>query len=155
MTAAEEAGELRPVLDNIRQMREDFAGAYQGAEKVYDMLLGYEGRPLTEMEVSRRLTISPEEVERQRAAGFLLALAGEDGTFAFPSWQFTDTGTLHGLADVLAELRTHNPQPVAQLRFFLSRNLRLNGATPLTVLRQGRIKEACRAARTFGEHGAA
>jgi hypothetical protein len=93
-------------------------------------------------------------VEERRVAGRLIAFP-QKGAFMFPSWQFAGAGTLSGLEDVLADLHRHNHHPLADLRFFLSPNLRLDNETPLARLRGGMIDEVRRAARAYGEHGAA
>jgi hypothetical protein len=154
-TAPAKTGEPAPVLENVERMRKDFADLFAGGEERRQGLLEEGGEPLTEADVSAYLGFTPEEVEKRRVAGFFLAVPVEEGAFLFPSWQFIDRGTLPGLPEVLGDLRTHNRHPLAQLRFFLSRNLRLDGATPLTELRRGRVEKVRAAARTYGEHGAA
>jgi len=39
--------------------------------------------------------------------------------------------------------------------FMVGRNTRLDDRTPLARLREGRLNEVLKAARAFGEHGAA
>jgi hypothetical protein len=41
------------------------------------------------------------------------------------------------------------------VRFFLAKNVRLDGDRPLDRLRRGDVDPVVRAARAFGEHGAA
>jgi hypothetical protein len=42
-----------------------------------------------------------------------------------------------------------------QVIFMLTPSRRLDGTTPLQAVRKGRVEEVQRAARAFGEHGAA
>jgi hypothetical protein len=152
--AARLAGVPDAVLENVERTRKLLADRYAGGEELCQELLGEEGEPLSASAVGRLMGISPDEVEERRAAGRLIALP-QKGAFAFPSWQFAAGGALAGLEDVLADLRLHNHHPLAELRFFLSPNLRLDNATPLARLRGGMIDEVRRAARAYGEHGAA
>ncbi len=153
--AAAEAGEEKPVLENVEKTRRDLVDFYADGDKLFRALLAEEGGPLTETDVSAILGILPGEVEERRAGGSLLAVSVDGQTFLYPSWQFADRRTLPGLPEILEELRTHNQHPLAHLRFFLSRNLRLEGETPLSELREGRIEEVRTAARNYGEQGAA
>jgi hypothetical protein len=152
--AARRAGVPEPVLENVEQTRKLLADRYAGAEELCQKLLGEEGELLSASAVGRLVGIAADEVEERRVTGRLIAFPRK-GAFAFPSWQFAEDGTLSGLEDVLADLHRHNHHPLADLRFFLSPNLRLDNETPLARLRGGMIDEVRRAARAYGEHGAA
>ena len=155
--AAAAAGELATVLENVakHQRAASPSCTLVGAELRQQWCSREEGEPLTEADVSTFLGIAPGAVEERRAAGSLVAVPVEGGVFLYPCWQFTERGTLPGLPEVLTDLRLHNPHPLAQVRFFLSRNLRLNEETPLAALRQGRVEDVRQAACAYGEHGAA
>ena len=152
---AEKAGETEPVLENVQKTRQRFADLYAGGDAVVQTLLEEQGEPLAAGDVAALLGISLEEVDERRSGGCLLALSVAGGRFLYPPWQFAKQKLLPGFREVLEDLRTHNPHPLAQLRFFLSHNHRLGGETPLTKLRQGRVEEVREAARAYGEHGAA
>jgi len=152
---AEKVGETEPVLENVEKTRKSFADLYAEGEGIVQKMLEEQGEPLTAAEVGALLGISDEEVEDRRSRGSLLALSVAGGPFLYPSWQFAKHALLPGFREVLEDLRGHNQHPLAHLRFFLSRNLRLGGETPLTTLRQGRIEEVRQVARAYGEHGAA
>jgi hypothetical protein len=153
--AAREAGEGEPVLENVEETRRAFADLYAQGTDLRQALLDQEGGSLTVREVSRILGTTPEVVEERRAAGSLLALAEKGDVYIYPSWQFTAQGTVPGLEAVLRDLCRHNRHPLAKVRFFLSPNIRLENQRPLHLLRRGMIDDVRRAARTYGEHGAA
>lgn len=118
-----------------------------------DALLAAEGGVLRAEVIGARLHISRQAVDKRRKAGKLLAVdIGRRGYF-YPAWQITDEGALPGLEDIVALLSEH--PALAKLRFFLSGNHRLGGERPLDRLRRGDVEAVRRAARTFGEQGAA
>jgi hypothetical protein len=133
--------------------RDPLAAARARGETIGAELLALNGRPLTGAEVSQILGATERQVEQMLAAGRLFAVdAGPQGV-VFPSWQFSEHGVLPGLQDVLTDLRDLNPW--TKLQFFLNSSLRLAGATPLEELRKGNLADVRRAARNYGEQGAA
>ncbi len=122
------------------------------AVEVKRRLLEAEGGTISAEDAGRLLGMSRQAVDKKRRGGQLLALP-VGSRQRYPVWQFKDGAMLPGLADVLAALRTSSAW--VQAAFFLSRNTRLGETRPLDLLRQGRIDEVVRAARTHGEHGAA
>ncbi len=119
-----------------------------------DEILAAEGGTLGGEEVGALLHISRQAVDKRRATGKLLAVEIGRRGYLYPAWQFTDEGgVLAGLEDVLP-LLAEEP-PFARLRFFLSGNRRLRGERPLDRLRRGELEPVLRAARMFGEQGAA
>jgi len=73
--------------------------------------------------------------------------------YAYPSWQFGDDGVLPGLEEVLQDLGSHDSW--TQVGFFLNGNVRLGDETPLAELKRGHAEAVRRAARAYGEQGAA
>jgi|HubBroStandDraft_6_1064221.scaffolds.fasta_scaffold1132495_1 hypothetical protein len=118
-----------------------------------DALLAAEGGTLGAEDVGALLHISRQAVDKRRAAGKLLAVEIGRRGYLYPAWQFAEDGVLSGLEEILALLVEH--PSLARLRFFLSGSLRLAGDRPLDRLRRGDIAAVRRAARTFGEQGAA
>ena len=96
--------------------------------------------------------LTRQAVDKRRKANKLIGLAIGRHCYVYPAWQFSRTGTLPGLKDVLHALRRHDAW--SQVIFMLSPNDRLDGATPLDVLRRGQVEEVERAASLSGEHGA-
>jgi len=118
-----------------------------------DALLAAEGGTLAADQVAKLLSVSVPTVEKRRAAGKLIALEVPRRGPLFPAWQFEGGGLLPGMEEILKLLADH--PPLAQMRFFLSGSRRLGGERPLDLLRRGELEPVRRAARTFGEHGAA
>jgi hypothetical protein len=152
--AAHEAGEGNPVLEDRTRTTRLLAEARQGAAEAAEEMLRAEGGSLSLGEASTLLRTSRHEVEERRRTGTVFAVVWQ-GEQRYPAWQFAAGRPIPGLELVLADLRVHNPDPWAFVRFFLSANPRLGGATPLQELRCGSLEVVRRAARTYGEHGAA
>ena len=112
-----------------------------------------EGGTLSADEVANHLNITRQAVNKRRKQGALVGLdAGRHG-YLYPAWQFVREGTIADVEAVLDALTKHDPW--MQHIFMISRNTRLNDHTPLEGLRQGRLDDVLKAARAFGEHGAA
>jgi hypothetical protein len=122
--------------------------------RIRERLLNVEGGTISSSEAASLLGISRQAVDKRRRANQLLGLSIGRRGYAYPVWQFDSrAGTLPGLVDVLAELKDHDPW--IQAAFMLNPNARLDGSLPLDALRQGDTESAKRAARAYGEHGAA
>jgi hypothetical protein len=118
-----------------------------------DRLLHAEGGVLSAQAAARHLGISRQAVDKRRKAGSLLGLSLGRRGYAYPAWQFEKVGVLGGLETVLATLSTLDPW--MRSVFFLSPNPRLSEDSPVQALRQGRVTEVVRAARSQGVHGSA
>jgi hypothetical protein len=116
-------------------------------------LLNENGGALTAEQVGEILGITRQAVEKRRVAGHLLGVNTGRHGYRYPAWQFTSSGVLPGLQDVLRGLTAHDPW--MQTAFFLGKNPRLNDKTPLDTLAEGHVREVLQAAQAFGEHGAA
>jgi hypothetical protein len=116
-------------------------------------LLAAEGGALSARAVADLLGITRQAVAKRRRAGRLLGLTTGRYAYVYPAWQFGDDGTQPGLESVLNALSDHDPW--MQLAFFLAPNRRLAEATPLSELRKGHVADVLRAARAYGEQGAA
>ena len=118
-----------------------------------DRLLHAEGGVLSAQDAAKHLGISRQAVDKRRKAGSLLGLSLGRRGYAYPAWQFGKIGVLEGLETVLATLSTLDPWMRAV--FFLSPSPRLSEDSPLKALRQGRVTEVVKAARSQGVHGSA
>ena len=115
---------------------------------VRDQWLEAEGGTMGVDDVAARLHITRQAVDKRRKAGTLLAVdVGRHG-YRYPVWQFTDGGVLPALDEILSLLGEHSP--LAQLGFFLSDNIALDGRRPLDLLRGDDVEPVRRAARAFG-----
>ncbi|MDR3617577.1 MAG: hypothetical protein P4L53_28730 [Candidatus Obscuribacterales bacterium] len=110
-----------------------------------------EGGCLPAEEAGEMIGIGKAAVHKARSEGRLLGLPRGQNQFAFPVWQFSSGKILTGLKDVYAAL---NCDPWMKASFMLAKNTRLDGETPLSVLRRGEIARAVQAAKLYGEHGA-
>jgi hypothetical protein len=118
-----------------------------------ERLLTVEGGTLSAEDVANHLRITRQAVNKRRQQRALVGLdAGRHG-YLYPAWQFVRNGTIPGLDAVLDALKLHDPW--MQQIFMTSRNTRLGEVSPLERLRDGRLDDVLRAARAFGEHGAA
>jgi len=118
-----------------------------------DALLAAEGGTLATDEVAKLLRVTPQAVHKRRTLGKLLGLELGRRGLRFPAWQFTDTGTLAGLDEVLTAF--DDVPPLGAVRFFLSGNAHLHKQRPLDVLRKRDVAAVVAAARAFDAHGAA
>ncbi len=104
-------------------------------------------------EAAAFLSISRQAVDKRRRQGHLIGLTQGRRGYAYPAWQFEGGKTLANLERVLDALRDHDPW--MQLTFFVNANDRLNGRSPLEMLRSGKLDPVLQAAASFGEQGAA
>ncbi len=140
-TVLERATERSPLLPallrGVRQRRE---------------LLMAEGGSLSAEVLAKVLGISRQAVDKQRRRGQLVAIR-DGATWRYPAWQIADGAPLPGLKPILTALRGDSPWTI--LAFLLSRNTRLGQRRPIDLMRRGEVKPVLRAAKAYGEHGAA
>lgn len=144
---------VQNLADHLPESADPLAGARARGVVAQREMLAVEGPPLRVSEVADRLDISRQAVDKRRQAGKLLAVSLGSRSHLYPRWQFSETGFLPGLEEVLQALDEHPPW--ARLRFFVSGNHRLGGERPLDTLRRGHLQRVIKAAEAFGEHGAA
>jgi hypothetical protein len=121
--------------------------------KAREELLAEGGGTLSAKEVSALLRMSRQAVDKRRMSGNLLAIEAGRRGYRYPAWQFTNGDVVPGLGEILS-LLAQSP-PLAQMRFFLSGSHKLGGKRPLDRMKVGDLEAVRRAARTFGEQGAA
>jgi hypothetical protein len=102
-------------------------------------------------EVANLLGLTRQAVDKRRREGRLIGLTQGRRGFVYPIWQFEQGGTLNHLETVLGALRKHDPW--MQLSFFVNPSARLAEASPLELLREGKLDPVLQAAETFGEQG--
>jgi hypothetical protein len=130
-----------------------FAAARLRGIRERERLLSEEGGTWTAEQVAKHLRLTRQTVNLRRKQGTLLGLdAGRHG-FRYPAWQFSRTGTIGGVEQILAALK--HLDPWMQQAFVLGKNARLRDKRPIDVLRAGDISSVVKAASAFGEHGAA
>jgi hypothetical protein len=142
----------QPSVLNSLLKQDPLAEAKLRGQRLRKELLEAEGGVIGPEEVGNLLGIQRQSVDKRRKAGTLLAL--ELGNrFVFPAWQVEGNRTVPHLEDVLAAL--HDQDEWRKLSFFVNGNVRLDGRSPLEVLRAGEYEDVLKAARSLGEHGAA
>jgi biotin operon repressor len=128
------------------------AARLRGVER-QQSLLKESGGVLSGEQVAKILGISRQAVDKRRRQGHLIGLTQGKRGYAYPAWQFEGGRTLTNLEKVLDGLRSHDPW--MQLAFFVNGNDRLNGRSPLELLRAGEQEAVLQAAESYGEQGAA
>jgi hypothetical protein len=104
-------------------------------------------------EAAHSLGLTRQAIDKRRKKGQLLAVElGRRGYF-YPAWQFTQSGTLSGLEEVLEALKDQDAW--TQVAFFANPNARLESKSPVACLQSGETTKVTMAAEAFGEQGAA
>lgn len=115
--------------------------------EIKQQLLTAEGGCISSEEAGTHLGISRQAVDKRRRNGQLIGLLRGKGSYLYPAWQFTNSGTLPGLETVLVQLSSLDPW--MQVTFFLNPNLRLQNQTPLEMLKDGEVKAVVESANVF------
>jgi hypothetical protein len=118
-----------------------------------ERLLNSDGQPLQARDVATLLGVTRQAVARARVEGRLIGLPTGRRTYLYPSWQFGRAGPLPWLRAVRDAL--DDPDPWTLTAFLVAPNSRLDGESPMEVLRRGDLRPVVRAARAYGQHGAA
>lgn len=143
------AGEI---LEDLRSV-EPLAPAFiRGIEAKRRLVEGY-GGALSAEEVAGILGVTRQAVDKRRRAGKLLGLTTGRYGYRYPAWQFTNSGVVPGLQEVLAVLAPHDEW--MQAAFLVGENPRLDGRKPIDLLNAGKSEAVLNAAEAYGEHGAA
>ncbi len=127
------------------------AARLRGVER-QESLVKKSGGVVRGEEAAALLGISRQAVDKRRRQGHLIGLTQGRRGYAYPAWQFEGGKTLANLGRVLDALRDHDPW--MQLTFFVNANDRLNGSSPLEMLRSGKLEPVLQAAASYGEQGA-
>jgi hypothetical protein len=143
----------QPEAQEALRREDPLAPARLRGIRMREELLHSEGGVVGAPEMAALLGITRQAVDKRRKAGKLLAVAAGARRWLYPSWQVAEGGSLAGLEQALAALREWSPW--ARLGFLLGENVRLGGERPLDALRRGDVDRVLRAARAFGDQGAA
>src|SRR5229473_5086924 len=115
-------------------------------------LLTSGGGGLTSSQVSSALGITRQAVDKRRIRNALLAVPNGSGEYLYPACQFTSTGVIPGLEEVLRAFQIRSPW--TQLSALLAPAPALGGRTILEALKSGAIERALAIAASFGEQAA-
>jgi len=144
--------QLTGSLDVLRN-EDPLAKARLRGVQMKEDLLNRGGGAVTAAEAGKLLKLTRQAVDKRRKARKLLALEFGKRGHLYPAFQFDEQ-----IADNLQRVLTVIDRRVENwtlLAFFLNGNRYLKGATPLEWLREGKLEEVLRAAKAYGEHGAA
>jgi hypothetical protein len=140
------------LLDDLSRA-EPLAPAFIRGIEARQRLIEEHGGTLTAEQVAQTIGISRQGVEKRRQAGKLVALTTGRHGYRYPVWQFSDSGTLPGLEEVLGVLAGHDEW--MQTLFFVSKHPRLGDHTPTELLKSGELMRVLDAAQLYGEQGLA
>src|ERR1041385_6715610 len=129
-----------------------FVDAMALGAAVKQELLTSGGGGLTSSQVATALGITRQAVDKRRIRHALLAVPNGSGEYLYPACQFTSTGVIPGLEDVLRAFQIRNPW--SQLSALLAPAPGLGGKTILRALKSGVIERAIAIAASFGEQAA-
>lgn len=138
--------------DKIKELPPALEEAIRRGEEAKKRFLSKEGGTLSIREACYKLNCEPQYLAQMRENGHLIGIEVDD-QYVYPAWQFVDGKILPGLDQVLSELKQDGIWTV--MIFMLTGDLRLDGKTPLEMLRQGEIEQVIWAASCYGEHSAA
>ena len=129
-----------------------FVEAMARAAAVKLELLTSGGGGLTSSQVASALGITRQAVDKRRIRDALLAVPNGSGEYLYPACQFTSTGVIPGLDNVLRAFQIRNPW--TRLSALLAPAPALGGKTILEALKSGAIERAIAIAASFGEQAA-
>jgi hypothetical protein len=129
-----------------------FVEALSLGAAVKQELLTSGGGGLTSSQVSSALGITRQAVDKRRIRHALLAVPNGSGEYLYPTCQFTSTGVIPGLEEVLRAFQIRSPW--TQLSVLLAPAPGLGGKTILEALKSGAIERAIAIAASFGEQAA-
>jgi len=119
-------------------------------------LIEQSGGLLTTTQVAKLLNLTNQAVLKRADQNKLVDITQERRGHYFPAFQFTQEGkVVAGIPEVLSELAKGSHAGWAAVTFFVSGNERLDGRTPLEVLKAGDVAAVVRAADWYGEQGSA
>ncbi len=137
----------------LLKQAEPLAPAFIRGIEAKRRLIEENGGALSSEQVAQTLGISRQAVEKRRQAGKLVAISTGRHGYRYPVWQFSESGTLAGLQDVLDILAPHDEW--MKTIFFVSKNPRLGDRTPVEMLKKRKLKQVLDTALVYGEHGSA
>jgi hypothetical protein len=115
-------------------------------------LLTSGGGGLTSSQVASALGITRQAVDKRRIRHALLAVPNGSGEYLYPACQFTSTGVIPALEEVIRAFQIRSPW--TQLSALLAPAPALGGKTILEALKSGAIERAIAIAASFGEQAA-
>jgi hypothetical protein len=149
-----DADSAQPItlLDALHANEDLYQDALHRGRDAQRELLAAEGGVLTGAQVADLLGLSRQAVDKRRRVGRLIGLSTSRRGIVYPAWQFTESGVLPGLEDVLSDLPIRTGW--STVLFMLQANAWVDDEMPIHVLRRGEVDRVRRAAKMYLEHGA-
>jgi len=153
-----DVGGVATLLSNLAPLDVDFSSVDPFVEAmalgatIKQELLTSGGGGLTSSQVSSALGITRQAVDKRRVRHALLAVPNGSGEYLYPACQFTSTGVIPGLEEVLRAFQIRSPW--TQLSAMLAPAPALRGKTILEALKSGAIERAIAIAGSLGEQAA-
>lgn len=158
LSAPTDVGGVATLLSHLAPLDVDFSSvdpfveAMARGASVKQELLTSGGGGLTSSQVSTALGITRQAVDKRRIRHALLAVPNGSGEYLYPACQFTSTGVIPALEEVLRAFQIRSPW--TQLSALLAPAPALGGKTILEALKSGAIERAIAVAAAFGEQAA-
>lgn len=145
---------LKPEMLAAKKEADPLFEAKLRGVKAKKQMLETEGEPWSSSDVAQYLGVALNTVSKKRRLGKILGLHCGSCGYLFPSWQFQSNQVLSGLDQVLQVLNDGLIPDWDKLRFFVTSDYLLEGKTPLTCLRSGKIEAVAKAANAYGVQNA-
>jgi hypothetical protein len=158
LSSPTDVGGVATLLSDLAPLDVDFSSVDPFVEAmalgaaIKQELLTSGGGGLTSSQVSSALGITRQAVDKRRIRHALLAAPNGSGEYLYPACQFTSTGVIPGLEEVLRAFQIRSPW--TQLSALLAPAPALGGRTILEALKSGAIEKAIAIAASFGEQAA-
>lgn len=143
---------IYPIKEKTETKSPALQKAIRRGELAKKRFLFKEGGTLSSREACETLNCSYKDLVEMRKNGHIIGIE-VDGKYVYPAWQFVDGEILSGLGKVLSELENDGIWTI--MIFMLTGDRRLDGKTPLEMLRQGEVDQVVWAASCYGKHSAA
>jgi hypothetical protein len=158
LSSPTDVGGVATLLSDLAPLDVDFSSVDPFVEAmalgavIKQELLTSGGGGLTSSQVASALGITRQAVDKRRIRHALLAVPNGSGEYLYPACQFTSTGVIPCLEEVLRAFQIRNPW--TQLSALLAPAPALGGKTILEALKSGAIERAIAIAASFGEQAA-
>jgi len=128
------------VVDDEEPLANEQRDPYEAGRQAIDALKEAEGGQVDRTKAAELLDISLAQLYNRIDQHKVVTWVDASGRYRFPKWQFGVNGMLQGVQDCLQLLGKADEWAV--MRFFLTPSTAAGDASPLKLLRAGRIEEA-------------
>lgn len=122
---------------------------FQAGLKAAEKLKQAHGGAWSAADLAKNFALSAATLHKRRKEFRIIFWRDSLSKFFYPKWQFQPAGTLlPGIAEILQTFRSRDEWRI--MTYFLNPRRQLGGASPLDLLRQGRIHEVLAHAKSHG-----